>query len=199
MLDLVSQFKEAMHANGLMSPAHIEPERFYRFPGADKSASNKAGWCRLFDDGIGGVYGDYSTGLSATWQAKRETPYSQAEQDAFKRQIAEAKKQRDVEEQARHSEAASKSASILQASTPAPDDFPYLSRKCIKPNGARLHNGSLVIPMRDGGVVHSLQYIDADGSKKFLPGGRVAGCYYSIGTTKDAAALCIASLSANAE
>ena len=73
----ISQFKDAILNAGLTPPDHIEPGKIYRFPGADKSASNKAGWCKLFEDGIGGVYGDYSTGLSASWQAKRETPYSQ--------------------------------------------------------------------------------------------------------------------------
>ena len=192
MFDSTSQFTEAMRAVGLTPPAHIQPGKIYRFPGADKSPNNKAGWCKLFDDGIGGVYGDHSTGLSENWQARRDTPYSQAEQEAFKRQLAEARKQREAEEQERHSEAAKKAARTLQDATPAPDDFPYLTRKGIKPNGARLHNGSLVIPMRDGGAVHSLQFIDADGGKLFLPGGRVTGCYFSIGNTKDAEALCIA-------
>jgi putative DNA primase/helicase len=43
-------------------------------------------------------------------------------------------------------------------------------------------DGKLVIPMRDtAGTLHSLQTIGPDGDKRFLPGGRVSGCYYSIG------------------
>ena len=189
MPDAIRQFRDAMLADGLIGPDHIEYGKIQRFPGMDKSASNKAGWCKLFEDGIGGVYGDYSTGLSATWQAKRETPFNQAEREAFKRQIAEAKQQREAEEQARHAEAATKAAEIWQAATPAPADFPYLIRKGIKAHDARLSRGALVIPMRDGGKVHSLQFIDADGGKKFLRGGRVTGCYFSIGNPKGAAAL----------
>ena len=192
MLDPISQFKAAMLGAGLIGPEHIEHGKIQRFPGADKSASNRAGWSKLFEDGIGGVFGDYSTGLSTTWQAERETPYSQAERDAFKRQIAEARAQREAEEKARHAEAATKAAATWQAATPAPDDFPYLVRKGVKANGARLHNGALVIPLRDGNEIHSLQTIDAEGGKLFLPGGRVAGCYFAIGSAKNAAAFCIA-------
>src|SRR5262249_15569695 len=71
-------------------------------------------------------------------------------------------------------------------------DYPYLTRKGIKTHGARLHNGSLVIPMRDGGELHSLQFITPDGQKRFLTGGRGAGCYFSIGTVTESRTLCIA-------
>jgi putative DNA primase/helicase len=37
--------------------------------------------------------------------------------------------------------------------------------------------------MRAEGKVCSLQFIGADGEKRFLTGGRVAGCYFSIGST----------------
>jgi hypothetical protein len=50
----------------------------------------------------------------------------------------------------------------------------------------------LVIPLRDGAALHSLQFIDAEGGKRFLTGGRVAGCYFSIGNPTSATALCIA-------
>jgi phage/plasmid primase-like uncharacterized protein len=36
----------------------------------------------------------------------------------------------------------------------------------------------------DAGVLHSLHYIAPDGSKWFLTGGRVAGCFYQIGETR---------------
>lgn len=36
------------------------------------------------------------------------------------------------------------------------------------------------------------QFIGPDGDKRFLTGGRVAGCYFSMGNAKGAAALCIA-------
>ncbi|WP_210756854.1 hypothetical protein [Caldichromatium japonicum] len=46
------------------------------------------------------------------------------------------------------------------------------------------------MPMRDGAELHSLQFIDAKGEKRFLSGGRVSGCYFSIGQPDGT--LCIA-------
>jgi hypothetical protein len=40
------------------------------------------------------------------------------------------------------------------------------------------------------GVLHSLQFIDPNGGKRFLAGGRVSGCFHAIGKPK--CALCIA-------
>ena len=90
-----------------------------------------------------------------------------------------------------HANVAQKAAAIWKASTPAPDDHPYLVRKGIKAHGLRLYKGALVAPMRADAELHSLQFIRADGTKRFLKGGRVAGCYCNIGDANGAAALCI--------
>jgi putative DNA primase/helicase len=42
--------------------------------------------------------------------------------------------------------------------------------------------GLLLVPLRDAaGTLHSLQAIAPDGTKRFLPGGRVRGCYHGMG------------------
>jgi putative DNA primase/helicase len=188
----INEFRDAIQSAGLIPPDVIEPGKFCRFPGEGKRNGNTAAWCKLFPDGEGGIFGDYSTGLSTDWHAKRETPYTPEEREAFKRQADEAKAQDEAERKTKQSEAASKAAGIWQAAEPAPEDHPYLIRKGIPPNGAKLHNDALVIPMRAGGEIHSLQFIGTDGDKRFLSGGRVTGCYFSIGNPKGAAALCIA-------
>jgi putative DNA primase/helicase len=58
---------------------------------------------------------------------------------------------------------------------------PYLLRKGVKQHGLRQRGNALLVPMRDGGELHSLQFINADGQKIFLAGGRVSGCYFGIG------------------
>jgi putative DNA primase/helicase len=170
----------------------IEAGKLHRFPGIGKRNGNGAAWCKLFADGLGGVFGDFASDFSGNWQAKRDKPFSPAEHEAFKRNVEKAKAETEAERKAKQAEAASKAAAIWQAAKPASEGHPYLTRKGIKASGARLHNDALVIPMRNGGELHSLQFIGPDGDKKFLTGGRVAGCYYSIGTTKDAKKLCIA-------
>jgi putative DNA primase/helicase len=192
MLNLIRQFRDAIQAAGLIPPDTIEPGKLHRMAGMGKAGSNSAAWCKLFDDGIGGVFGDFSSGFESSWQAEREAKYSAAEIAAFKARIAEERKQREAEEAQRKAEAQTKAAAIWQKAEPAPGDHPYLTRKGIKASGAKLHNGALVIPMRDGVDIHSLQFIGPDGDKRFLTGGRVKGCYFSIGNPKGAAALCIA-------
>ena len=192
MHNAINEFRDAMRSAGLIPPDMIEPGKFHRFPGEGKRNGNSAAWCKLFPDGIGGIYGDYSTGLSADWQAKRETPFTQAESEALKRHVTEAKAQAEAERKAKQSEAACKAAGIWKAAKPAPEDHPYLIRKGIKPSGARIHNDALAIPMRASGEIHSLQFIGLDGKKRFLTGGRVAGCYFSIGNPTGATGLCIA-------
>ena len=71
MHDVTFQFRNAILAVGLELPNFIEPGRMYRFPGIDKHTGNTAGWCKLFDDGLGGCFGDWSSGLSEYWQSER--------------------------------------------------------------------------------------------------------------------------------
>ena len=45
----------------------------------------------------------------------------------------------------------------------------------------REYRGALVLPLRDvNGELHSLQFIGADGAKRFLRGGRIAGCFFTL-------------------
>ena len=185
-------FSETLQAAGLTPPNIIETEKLYRFPGTNKRSGNTAGWCKLFADGLGGVYGDFSQDFSATWHATRSKPLSIAQRAALNHQIAESKARANAERQARQSNAAMKASAIWCNSQPANDHHPYLVCKGIKAHGARLYNGALVIPMREGTELHSLQFIGKDGSKRFLTNGRIKGCYFSIGSTKDQPAICVA-------
>jgi len=182
-------FHDAIRAAGLTPPDVIEPGRFYRFNGDGKRNGNTAGWCKLFADGEGGIFGDWSSGLSRQWQASRAEPITHAERDAWRKRIEEARREAEAEREQQQAEAANTAASIWQAATPA-SEHGYLSRKRIEPHGARIHDTALVIPMRADGAICSLQFIGPDGDKRFLKGGRTAGAYFSIG--KPDGVLCIA-------
>lgn len=93
MNNFISQFPDAIRASGLEPPLHIEPGKLHRFPGIGKSNGNKSGYCKMFDDGEGGIFGDWASDFSETWQAKRSAPFSAAEREAFKRHVAESKQQ----------------------------------------------------------------------------------------------------------
>ena len=188
----IEQFRDAIQAVGLTPPDVIEPGKFHRFPGDGKANGNRAGWCKLFTDGNGGIFGDHSTGFSEKWQAQRGRPYSKVEREALNQQIDATRKQAETDQRERRAEAAKQADAIWNAATPAPDDHPYLAGKGVKPHGARLNNGALVVPLWDGGELTSLQFINGDGTKRFLADGRIAGCYYIVGNPESATALCIA-------
>lgn len=186
MYDALSNFRDAIRAAGLEPPDAIEPGRLHRFPGNGKRQSNRAGWCLLFDDGRGGCFGDWSTGITETWQAKRDKPYSKAERTAFARRVKEAKKQAETERNARQADASKRAAAIWNTATPASGNHPYLIRKRIQPHGARIHKGALTLPVTDfTGRLTSLQFIAADGGKLLLSGGRKRGCFIPVAGDKE--------------
>src|SRR5439155_4411726 len=44
----------------------------------------------------------------------------------------------------------------------------------------REYRGALVVPLRDiNGELQSLQFISAEGEKRFLSGGQMAGCFFA--------------------
>lgn len=120
MNNALPNFRDAIRAAGLEPPDVIEPGTLHRFPGNRKRPSNRAGWCLLFDDALGGRFGDWSTGHSETWQAKRDKPYSRAERAAFAHRVEEAKRQAEMERRTRQADAANRAAAIWNAATPAP-------------------------------------------------------------------------------
>ncbi len=115
-----------------------------------------------------------------------------SEEVAERRRMATERAAREEAEQSRERAGAAKTAAaIWKAAPPADSAHPYVVGKGVKSHGLRLHKGTLVVPMRAAdGALHSLQFIDADGTKRFLTGGRVAGCYFSIGKPDDR--ICVA-------
>ncbi len=88
-MDAVQAFREAILAVLGHAPDVIEPGRLHRFPTSDKRGDN-AGWCRLFADLHGGVFGCYRAGVSEVWQAERERASTRRHQADLAHQIAAA-------------------------------------------------------------------------------------------------------------
>lgn len=179
--DANSQFRAAIRATGLEPPDTIVPGELHRFPGIGKNNGNTAGWCRLFDDGQGGVFGDWSSNFTETWQAKRNKTYSKAKCANATRRVEQAKKQVEAERNARQADASNRAAAIWKAATPALGKHPYLIRKHIQPHGARLYKHALLLPVVDfTNRLTSLQFIGTDGGKLLLSGGRKQGCFIPV-------------------
>jgi putative DNA primase/helicase len=190
---MTGSFKQALDRAGLSTKDKITPDgKLHRFTVEGDRPGSKNGWYVLYGDVIpAGSYGSWKTGFKGTWCAKAENALTPAERKEYGRRMDAARKAREAEEQAQRARARDKAVTIWKASPPAPDNHPYLVEKAVRNHGLRLYKGLLVIPMRDNaGILHSLQFIDGEGNKRFLSGGRVQGCYYPIGSP--GASLCIA-------
>ena len=188
-----NNFKTALESVGLSTKEEITADgKLHRFAVQGDKPGSKNGWYILFGDGVpAGAFGSWKTGHKGTWCAKADRDLTPAERDEFKRRMDQARQSREAEEHAQRAAARDKASSIWKTSLPAPEQHPYLVNKGVRNHGLRIHKDALVIPMRDSsGLLHSLQFIDGQGNKRFLSGGRKKGCYFPIGSAGES--LCIA-------
>lgn len=175
-------FQGAIAAAGLAPPDVIHADgNIHRFSSNGKP-SDDSGWYMLHLDGIPvGVFGCWRAGFSQSWCAKSDNTLTQAERDAHRGRITAMQAQRDVAQEQRQQQARDAVAVILANASPA-RSHEYLTAKGIQPHGVKCDGVRLLIPMRDtAGIVQSLQTIAPDGEKRFHSGGKVTGCYFSIG------------------
>jgi putative DNA primase/helicase len=83
-------------------------------------------------------------------------------------------------------EAQKKAHRLWQGAKPANPFNPYLTRKKIQPHHARQIGTSLIVPLQDArGDLWNLQFIQPDGTKRFLRGGMTKGLFTFIGEIKE--------------
>lgn len=162
----------------------------YRVDG-DKPGSRN-GWMVMYDHPVqAGAFGSWKTGEAHSWRGAASQPQTPAERAALQLHINAMQRARAVEQQAVHASARERAAKLWARAHPATNSHPYLNRKHVHAYGVRQLRDMLVIPARDaGGILQTLQFISADGTKRFLTGGRIAGSYCAIG--KPFAALLLA-------
>ena len=193
MSDLLNAMTSACRDMGIVPPGALPAAGKWVTADIDGDPHGKGdARIKLFLDGEGGIACNWKSDDKQTFFAGNYEALT-PEQKAARHQATEAARIRaEAELRQERENAATKAAAIWTTAKPAPADHPYLTRKGIKPYGARLHKDALIIPMRAGDGIQSLQFIAPDGDKRFLTGGSVSGCYFSIGNPKGAEALCIA-------
>lgn len=148
-------------------------------PACGKKPSVRDMGVTILDDSHG-VAHCFKCGIVLNRHEDRElTP---AERKTFALRMDSLRRQHIAEQLRRQLEAAEASARRWAGATPV-GEHPYLSTKGVQAHGLRVEAGhTLLIPLRDAvGKLHSLQSIAPDGSKRFMPGGRVKACYHAIG------------------
>lgn len=125
---------------------------------------------------------NWHAGESGTWCAKSDSELSHAERKALRERIEADKAAVEAERAKLQAEAAKRAREIWDAAPPATADHPYLVKKQVFSFGLRLaKDGRLVVPLLDeSSKLQSIQFIAADGVKRFLSGGRKKGCCYPI-------------------
>ncbi|MCF8209257.1 MAG: toprim domain-containing protein [Rhodoferax sp.] len=162
----------------------------YRVQG-DKSGSTN-GWAVLHG-GVPavGAFGSWKTGESHNWHGgdhQALTPAERAAMEQGRQAMREAYARERAEVQA---QAAKKACRLWDRAKPATNAHAYLQRKQVNAYGLKQLGEMLLVPARDvAGTIHTLQFILQDGSKRFLTGGRIAGCYYAIGKPLDRLLIC---------
>lgn len=180
-LDYGEVFKKAMLDKGIHFKGEVIADgAIHRFSVGQKG--HKDGWYVFY--GLAGAFGDWSRDIHEKWSVSNKIIPGLDKEDLF-RQIEKAKKIAEEERLQKQEETAKFALEKWQSLSEA-GESPYLTRKQIKPTGIRFNKGFLVIPLRDtSGKLWSLQSIQPDGTKRFLPGGRKKGCFHTIGTLED--------------
>lgn len=185
MHDLIEQFQSEMRrydlhpADGMTICADGQLQR-YRVVG-DKS-NTKNGWYVLHLDGIpSGAFGSWKMNFSSTWCAKSRSLMRPEEISEHRRRIDKVCRQREQVKKQEQYRAAKRAHEIWRTSKSADPLHPYLQMKRITPFVARQRGNALVLPVIDCGMqIHSLQFINQDGSKLLLSGGAKKGHFIPI-------------------
>jgi len=182
-----------MAAVGITPPTDIISDgKLQRFHVIGDRNGSKNGWLVFYGDGLAaGSFGTWKGGETHTWCAKSDRKLTAAEKCEYAKRLAESKRQREAELKRTHTEAAAKALKLWCEAKPAPADHGYLVTKQVKPCGLRVdRDGRLLIPIRIGGKLASLQTIDASGGKRFLNGGEIRGGYHALGKPDGVVYLC---------
>lgn len=193
MANVIDQFAAALAARGILAEQIEADGALHRCKvEGGKPGREDAAYVLHLDGVPAGGFINWRDGQGwQAWAARLEHKPSDEDRAIHRTNIEKIRETRHQEELQRHAENAKRARRLLDVCKPATNDHPYLLRKGVKAYGLHLLRGQLVIPLRDlYSALWSLQFIDADGNKRFLSGGRKRGCYYAIGKPRDV--LCLA-------
>jgi len=170
-------FKEAIIADGVLHRVYVE---------GDKTGTKNGAYVLHANGKPSGYAEHFPSGFKIIWSLSvQREPLSLS----MRRQIEDHRKRRNLERKYRQKETAKKAQFIWQRAElfNESSQHPYLIRKQIKPYLARLYKGALLIPLfNESRELVNLQFIDADGNKRILAGGKKQGCFSVIGDSAKA-------------
>lgn len=171
----MNNFQDFIRSHGFEPKSDIHAGKFIRF-GRNNSVSAK-----LFDDGLAGYLHDWRTNEKFFWFADQDS--ANPSDYAKRKQESERLKQaHDAKQRIAYANASKEAVELFSKALNAPESHPYLVKKKVKPYGIKALDGYLLIPVHSVlGDFQSIQFIDANGGKKFLKGGQMQGGCHFIG------------------
>ena len=188
--DAISEFKEALEAQGLIidgDPIMDGELRRVRVEG-DKGAKKSGAYVGYSDGYPAGMIQNYKTNYKENWKSTNGDFSNQLtpEQIAAQKSLNEAKKAERAKEVEQEQEEVSQKVSLeFKEALPADITHPYLVKKEVKPHGLKMDNRSnLVMPLKDINGKHWTSQKINTNFKGFEKGGKKEGCFYIVGADK---------------
>ena len=148
----------------------------------------KSGAYVIYNDGVpSGYFQNWKTGFSSNWTFYTENlpkeQWTYFNSPEFLKQQEENRKKREAELKEKQAKASELAHVTFEQLEKAPCSHPYLAKKNISPHNLRI-NGSanvLAVPLYDiTGKIISLQWINADGIKRFFQDAPIKGAFWYI-------------------
>ena len=183
-MNIEESFKQAMQRAGIETDASILADgNLHRLHVAGDRSGSKNGWYILHaDDPAAGQFGCFKRGISETWSAKAFTTLTTEEKIRFTAKMEASQRQRDDEVQKIQAACRAWCSEQWSHGKEATNAHPYLKRKGVHAYGLRLLRDSLMVPLFDTAeLIHGMQFIGPNGSKRFKTGTVKLGHYFPIG------------------
>ncbi|MFO1351541.1 MAG: toprim domain-containing protein [Gammaproteobacteria bacterium] len=190
---IIAQFRAALATRSIIAPADFVADgRLHRCDAEGKHGKGDAAYLLHLDGIPAGGFENHRDGLGwQTWRADIGRELSREEAVACQSRIDAMRREREAEDAQRKAKARDRAAAIWQAAKPV-INHSYLTRKGVRAHGLRIQGDRLIVPIHDAcGVLHGLQFIGPDGTKRFLKGGRVRGCFHAIGVLDHSTAVIV--------
>ncbi len=174
-------------------PERLKPSGsgFLRFPIGSEANGSTSGYVKLFPDGESAIFGDFKSGMQIIWNGREENSSASTVHLPSQDELKKVREEINEERCRFYALAADKAAELYGSAKDARSDHPYLVKKSINPCGGIRQSGSqLFVPIYIEDKITSLQFIEEDGTKRFLSGGEIKGGYHVLGTPSQV--LCIA-------
>jgi putative DNA primase/helicase len=191
MNDYIEQFRTAIAGTGLPAPDEVVADKEIHRYSTNGKPKDDSGWYILHSDGIpAGSFGCWRLDRKFSWCAKNASDMTAPEQEDHRRKMDAIRLKREADTAIRQQQAGETAAAKWAGASEA-HTHPYLTRKGVKSYGLKIDGSRLLVPMMDtSGKLWGLQGITPDGGKLFPPGGRVKGCFHTIGEPDGVLVVC---------